>query len=461
MIRIALIIALLAGLIVTALPATAQDGTPPAGLGVASVIYNTNLQPIGEVTVLEIVDPFQDYDLANGQPARGFRWVMATVRLKAGEQPLNANGTGTFQVTDSDGFVAYQTYITRGEESVTAYPDFNGSNIPAGQEVTGAVFFQVFGTSKPEIVEYNPDYGQSVVAADLREATVATGTVVAHVANDGSQLADLSVLGVVDPLEDYDPSYAPQRGFRYVGVAISYTNKGTKPFTLDASRFSVVDREGFSYSSYGVYRTPEGEAAFPSLAYTEVAPGATVNGMVSIELINGAMIKDVLYSPTGDRRIRLAEYGPNDVYTPPTMAVVPTPTPQPTPDPACDAVVVWSDAIETALPETTAAFDIMGRATNGEQVDPQAVRDGANQIRDAAQALDDLETPEIAQAASDQLVTAFENVADQIDALAAGVEAGDQAAIQAASDAIGKLLFEDLSTGPYADLLVRCPALNE
>lgn len=461
MVRVALIVALLAGLIVAALPTSAQEGTPAAGLGLPSVIYNTNLQAIGEVSVLEIVDPFQDYDLASGQPARGYRWVMAIVRLKAGDQPLNVNGSGTFQVTDGDGFVAYQTYITRGEESVTTYPDFNGSNIPAGQEVTGAVFFQVFGTSEPQIVEYNPDFEQTIVAADLRDSTVAPGTVVAHLANDGSPLADISVLGVVDPLEDYDPSSAPQRGFRYVGVAISYTNNSAKPFTLDASRFSVTDREGFSYSSYGVYRTPEGEAAFPSLSYSEVAPGSTVTGMVSVELINGAMIKDVLYIPTGDRRIRLAEYGPNDTYTPPTMAAVPTPTPQPTPDPACDAVVAWSDSIEAALPDTTAAFDIMGRATSGEQVDPQAIRDGANQIRDAAQALDDIETPEIAQAASDQLVTAFKNVADQIDALAAAVEAGDQAAIQAASDAIGKLLFEDLSTGPYADLLVRCPALNE
>lgn len=460
MVRIALIVVLLAGLIVAVRPATAQEGTPTAGLGLPVPIYNANLQAIGEVSVLEIVDPFQDYDVAYGQPERGYRWVMAVVRLKAGDEPLNANSSGYFQILDSDGFIANQTYITRGDDSLSAYPDFDGSNLAAGQEATGAVFFQVFGAATVATVEYSPDYTQTILVADLRDETVSAGTVIPVTANDGSPLAEVSVVGVLDPLEDYDPSYAPQRGFRYVGIAISFTNTSSKPFSLDASRFSVIDREGFSYTSYGVYRTPAGEAAFPSLSYGDIAPGATITGMISIEMINGAFIKDVLYSPPGDRRLRLAEYGPNDAYTPPVMTEVPTPTPEPTADPACEEAVAWSNALEESMPDISGAFDVIGKATGGEQVEPQAIRDAAEQIRQAAQALADAEKPEIAQAAADQVVQVFRDVADQIDALADAVETGDQAAIQAASDEISRLFFEALSTGPYADLVARCPAMN-
>jgi hypothetical protein len=334
MVRFALVLTLLANLLLNALPASAQNGSPTAGLGTAVQIYNTSLQVVGEVSVLDVVDPFQEYDLTSGQPQRGHRWVMATVSLKAGDQPLNTNSAGYFQLIDSEGYYVSQTYVARSQESIDANPDFNSSNITAEAEATGAVFVQVFGWATVDSIYYSPDYTQWIMAADLRESSVAPGDVVSVMTTDGSPLGEVSLLGVLDPLEDYDPSYAPQRGFRYVGVAVSFTNTTTRPYTLDSSRFDVSDREGFAYSSSGIYRTPEGEASFPSLSYLEVAPGATVSGIVSIEIINGAMVKEVTFSPIGDRRIRLAEYGPDDVYTPPTMAAVPMPTPEATADPA-------------------------------------------------------------------------------------------------------------------------------
>jgi hypothetical protein len=114
----------------------------------------------------------------------------------------------------------------------------------------------------------------------------------------------------------------------------------------------------------------------------------------------------------------------------------------------------WSDSIECRIPDASAAFDIGARATSGETVDAQ-------EIRAAAEALSNRGAPDIASPAQDRVGGVFNSVADQIDAIADAVESGDTAAVQTASDEIGRLLFDELSGSAFGELLARCPILND
>jgi len=178
LLRIAVAFAFVAGLIASVAPAAAQESTPTVGgdgPGTPVTIFNTNVQPIDEITILEIDEPFEDYDVANSEPTRGYHWAKVLVRLKSGDQPFSG---GSFQMVDADGFVTYQGSVTRSSEATTAEPDFYASDVQPGQEVTGVVFFEVYNESSPEIIEFIPTSGQVVVAADLRKTRAAQGDVV-------------------------------------------------------------------------------------------------------------------------------------------------------------------------------------------------------------------------------------------------------------------------------------------
>ena len=454
MVRLLLVLSLLLSGGAGALPAMAQDtATTGPKIGEPATVYGANGEPIGEVKVTAITDPFEDYDPVSSQPPRGYHWAQVAVSLSAGSQVLPVNYSG-FTMVDNEGFVAYQGYVSRSAESAAAQPDLQTNQVEPGQTSTGVIFFQVFGDSTISLIEYAPTYEQSVVVVDQREARVAPGDVVAWNAGNGAPLGELSLSGVVDPLQDFDPSYPPQRGFRYVGVAVSFTSLGTRPVTISSYSFSVIDHEGFVSSTAGVYRTAEGTAALPDLPYTEVAPGARISGVVTFQLISGATIKDVIFAPQGDRRLRIAEFDRGATYTQPEL----TPVATVVVDPACEAVLVWADQIINALAPLSDAFELVDQVSEGGTVEPQALRDAADLFDEVADALDDLDTPEAAQATSEQYAAALHGAADGIRTLADDVEAENADNIAADVSLIYAQVF-GLTGGAYSELVARCPGV--
>lgn len=453
MIRFALVVALLLGVLTASIPVSAQNSEPAnPKVGEAATIYGANGEPTGDVTVNDIVDPFTDYDVVYSPPSRGYRWVKVSITFTAGNSVLPVNSNG-FQIVDSDGYIAYQTYIYRGQESTTAEPDLSVSQVEAGQTASGAIFFQVFGGSTISTVEYSPSYEQTIIAADLRDAGVQAGDVLPWTTTDGSVVGEVSVAGVVDPLEDYDPSYAPQRGFRYVGVAIVFNNTGTRPVTIDSSRFSIVDHEGFVTSSSGIYRTSEGTASLPDFPYSEVAPGGQSSGVVSFQLINGANVKAVIFAPSSDRRVRIAEYAKDATFIPPVL------TPVAPADPACEAVLAWAQEVTTALSPAAPTFELIEKINDGGVVTAAEASAAAQTLNDLADAIEALDTPEAARATADQFAGVIRSMAEQMSIIAEALEAGDQEAVTAAATEFYNLAFS-LTGGAYSELLTRCPGLD-
>lgn len=457
MVRLALVVAMLFGLLVGTIPVSAQQTvTGGPKLGEPANIYDNNGEPIGTVTVTEIVDPYSTFDVINSPPARGYRWVIATVTFSAGANTIPVNTSG-FVLIDTGGYSVYQGYYYQSSDDAEKYPPFSASEVPAGQEVTGSIYFQVFNGEKAAIIEYSPTYEQVVVAVDLREAGVAPGDVTVWTTTDDSIVGELSVAGVVDPLEDYDSSYPPQRGFRYVAVAIHFNNTGTRPVSLSSYSFSATDHEGFVVTSAGVYRTPEATAALPDLPYDPVLPGTETTGIVTFLMINGATLKDVNFVPTSDRRVRIAEFARDAEYIAPAI----TPVATVAVDPACEAVVAWGTQATLTLAPLAPAFELVDKVSSGDTtVEPQALRDSAAAYNDAADALDNLSIPAEAQAASDQVSGVVREMSGLLVTIADDLEAGNAEAVTAGIASLYEKAFS-IAGGAYGDLAVRCPGLND
>src|SRR5262245_22644452 len=90
--------------------ASAQDGTPAAGcagdpaVGDTVAVVGPDGEPVIDLTVTELIDPFEDYD-PRGAPARGQRYVVVQVDVEAvGPRPF-AIDPSAFTLQDADGFV--------------------------------------------------------------------------------------------------------------------------------------------------------------------------------------------------------------------------------------------------------------------------------------------------------------------------------------------------------------------
>ncbi len=152
----------------------------------------------------------------------------------------------------------------------------------------------------------------------------AVGTVVSWIGNEGTELAKVAVLEVVDPFQDYDPSSPPERGFHYVLMAVAIENTGTQPLNVDPGAFSLVDTDGFLTRSYGVYRPAEALEASPDLQYGELAPGSSIIGAVGFLVLNGTEIERIVFNPDSDRLLTLVDQRTEGVSLGSTISVLGT-----------------------------------------------------------------------------------------------------------------------------------------
>jgi hypothetical protein len=135
----------------------------------------------------------------------------------------------------------------------------------------------------------------------------AVGTAVSWIGNEGTELAQVTVTEVTDPFQDYDPNSPPQRGFHFVLLAVTVDNTGAVPVTVDPNAFNLVDADGFVARTSYLYRSADVTAADPDLQYAELAPGASVSGVVGFQLLNGAEVERILFAPDSSRLITLVD----------------------------------------------------------------------------------------------------------------------------------------------------------
>ena len=133
------------------------------------------------------------------------------------------------------------------------------------------------------------------------------GDSVPYYGPEGDEVATVAVEEIVDPFRGYDQNSPPVRGNHFVLLRVVVVNTAERPLQVDPAAVALQDTLGFLSFPLYVNRGPEATEIDPDLTYGEVPPGGTVRGVVLFQVINGAELARVVYQPSRDRLVVLAD----------------------------------------------------------------------------------------------------------------------------------------------------------
>lgn len=223
------------------------------------------------------------------------------------------------------------------------------------------------------------------------------GDAVPYFGPEGDEVATVAVAEAVDPFRAYEPNNPPQRGSRFVLLRLAVETTGSRAFLFDPSAVALQDTLGFLAFPQYVNRGPEAAAADPDLVFGEVAAGGRLAGVVTFQVVNDAELARVVYLPSRDRLVILADLGGEagdgdqiEAAADPTEPARPMREPEPEPDdatpssapPPISPVVVppaepVDDSPEISLP------DVLVAGATPEPVAPATAEAGAARFANA------------------------------------------------------------------------------
>jgi hypothetical protein len=294
----------------------------------------------GTVAVREVADPFTGYD-PGYPPEEGMRDVLLTVTFQAAlDQQFDAQPS-VVKLQASDGTLYTPVYIPRPADSMI--PDLQAQLMAPDNRVSGIIAYTVPKDATIERVVYQPAYDRLLSLLELApEAAPAPGGTVSYTDATGAS-ASIST-AVADPYTEFDPTYPPEPGTRFVMLQPVFENVGELPYWEDPYDLAVRDSSGFLYTPSTIYRAPG--FAVPMLESQTTSPGDRVSGLVGFIVPAEAQLTEVLYYPESSRIVTLADLGgggaapaesaasaapPEDA---PTSEASAAPAASPTPDPS-------------------------------------------------------------------------------------------------------------------------------
>lgn len=177
--RLLLIIALLGAFVAGSVgTVAAQDATPegpqagPSGaagdpaVGEAVVYVNEQGDEAAQVSVDEIIDPFEDYDEGAG-PERGSRYVAVRITVEATGEDAVEVSTFDIGLQDSQGFFVGDALVFRTEEQEEADPELEDANLAPGDSVSGLLFFAIFEENTIDHIFWQPESGRLITLANV------------------------------------------------------------------------------------------------------------------------------------------------------------------------------------------------------------------------------------------------------------------------------------------------------
>ncbi len=186
--------------------AVAQDD---AGFGANQIgdtvdIANAEGGKVAEVTVTDVIDPFEDYAEFSG-PGETERFLLALIEIEnTGERPFEFSQYD-FYVLDSLGRAFSVTFSSRTEESIAEFPDLVSTDMNAGESVSGAVVYRVAADAELVQLYYSffDDVAHLYLLADLSGLSGQTDA--ADDADDTGDEGD----GTPAAADDADPDETP------------------------------------------------------------------------------------------------------------------------------------------------------------------------------------------------------------------------------------------------------------
>lgn len=290
------------------LAATARQGTPIAGAGLATgetvSVVGPDGAELGQVTLEEFTEPFVDYD-PNSPPQHGFHYGMARITIEnTGPRPLPIHPR-QFALLDAHGYLLSPSSVNRGNDPDV--PDLPGQDIATGSSVTGMVTFQILNTVPVHKLLYMPANDRSVTVASAPGLpSPAVGETVPIIGAEGMTNFEITVTAVTNPYEEYQPNAAPARGSNYVGLEVTVVNTTPRVVRFDPRSIALLDADGFLYSAANVRRQ---ENATPrDFEYQDALdPGAQATGFIGFQVLSGVQLVGVVFLPGGDRYATLVD----------------------------------------------------------------------------------------------------------------------------------------------------------
>ncbi len=153
-----------------------REGTNAAGdplVGTPVPYLNEAGDEIGTVTVVEVIDPFDDFS-EFFDVDEGTRYVALEVAVSAAEaaaneeNPVQANASD-FGLQTTAGFFYRSTFASR-DISSSDTPDLETITVDPGDDVTGLLFYQLPAGADLARLLWQPENGRLLLVADLRQS---------------------------------------------------------------------------------------------------------------------------------------------------------------------------------------------------------------------------------------------------------------------------------------------------
>ena len=304
----------LAVLPVLAAPTLAQV----AGVGEDIPLVDENGVTRGTVTLREVTDPFTDAEPS--QAPDGMRYVGLIVAFTAADDQTLSADPWSIWLHDSEGWLYSPAYVPRPADQVQ--PDLQSQDLAPGNRISGFVGYTIPADATLDEIVYERASNVSMTLDDLRGLPgPAPGTDVTYTAPNGGEA--VITIDVQDPYTDFDPSYPPQPGTRFVGLQVAYQNTGALPFDAQPSQLYLRTADGSLYWPGYVYRAPD--APIPDLDGQNMSPGNLISGFVGYQIPESSTLQGVDLWPTSDRRVELVDLAGGGAGAVPAETAPPSP----------------------------------------------------------------------------------------------------------------------------------------
>lgn len=457
------------------------EGTGGPEIGETVVLFDSG----GDEAVYIAVTSVNDPDDAVENADRGFHWVSVEVVIEnVGTSPYTPSVYG-IQLVDAEGFISNTGFASRSSEDYTARPDLAGSEIAAGDTISGWLFFQVINGAEPAWIVLNDAFGtqQFAVLANMMGTEIEDGAVHPFFDASAEEIGTVSVDEIITGFEDVDPSVSADRGQQVVGVNVTIENTGEADLEPNSYSFYLVDDLGYLYYPSYFFRDTAGTEAYPDLTSEMLAPGASATGLITFQLPSVAEINYIVYQPDFSQLYLVAQPGDGSVTAGDSLEPVEVPTESADDEPTeegddpfdepteeagtggvetgdCIGVSDWSSASADNL-AVLDQLDDLGEDLG--DIDPDEMRDAADLVDEALANQEDLDVPVAAEGLNDAVITFLEVYSDMLNDVADRLENGDDPAdIEADLDedevfgaSFGGLIDESIALGeacPDSDL---------
>ena len=336
------------------------------------------------------------------------------------------------QLIDETGYLSTSGFAFREEDATERQPELVGDPIPAGETVSGWLFFQVVNDAVPTLIVYYSFLAEAQfsVLANLGGPIAEAGEPSTIFSTDGSRIGSVTIDDIVTNVEETDPEIRASRGTAIVAVELTIVNDTERE--IDPSVYSIylVDEFGFAYSSTVIRRGQASQADDPDFPGDLIPAGGRSSGAIFFAVPGDATASYLIYTPSFENLFVLAQPGEGSVVSGDTIAPVePTDVTPDGPDEIaeetseCVGVAAWVDDLNQRLTTMFESFEFLG--DNLADANPDDVRTAAESIDEVLQDQSDAEVPAIAQDANDAMVAFLESYRDAFNEVADRLEAGD------------------------------------